>query len=60
VNFRWRDLRHTFISWLVGKDVNLRTVQKLASHKTIQTIMRDGHVVPEHNRAAIEELNPAS
>jgi integrase len=39
-NFRWHDLRHTFISRLVMKDVNLRTVQELAGHKTISMTTR--------------------
>ncbi|HEX4030551.1 MAG TPA: site-specific integrase [Terracidiphilus sp.] len=56
-NFRWHDLRHTFISRLVMKDVNLRTVQELAGHKTISMTTRYAHLAPEHNQAAIEKLD---
>jgi integrase len=59
-NFRWHDLRHTFISRLVMKDVNLRTVQELAGHKTISMTTRYAHLAPEHNQAAIEKLDPVS
>lgn len=59
-NFRWHDLRHTFISRLVMKDVNLRTVQELAGHKTISMTTRYAHLAPEHNQAAIERLDPAT
>lgn len=55
-NFRWHDLRHTFISRLVMKDVNLRTVQELAGHKTISMTTRYAHLAPEHNQAAVEKL----
>ena len=57
LNFRWHDLRHTFISRLVMKDVNLRTVQELAGHKTISMTTRYAHLAPEHNQAAIERLD---
>jgi integrase len=59
-NFRWHDLRHTFISRLVMKDVNLRTVQELAGHKTISMTTRYAHLAPEHNQAAIEKLDPTT
>jgi integrase len=59
-NFRWHDLRHTFISRLVMKDVNLRTVQELAGHKTISMTTRYAHLAPEHNQAAVERLDPAA
>ena len=59
-NFRWHDLRHTFISRLVMKDVNLRTVQELAGHKTISMTTRYAHLAPEHNQAAIEKLDPVA
>ncbi len=60
VNFRWHDLRHTFISRLVMKDVNLRTIQELAGHKTISMTTRYAHLAPEHNQAAIEKLDSAA
>jgi integrase len=56
--FRWHDLRYTFISRLVMKDVNLRTVHELAGHKTISMTTRYAHLAPEHNQAAIEKLDP--
>ena len=59
-NLRWHDLRHTFISRLVMKDVNLRTVQELAGHKTISMTTRYAHLAPEHNQAAIERLDSAA
>jgi integrase len=56
-NLRWHDLRHSFISRLIMKDVNLRTVQELAGHKTISMTTRYAHLAPEHNQAAIEKLD---
>src|SRR5260370_256606 len=60
VEQRWRDLRRTLISRLVMKDVNLRTVQELAGHKTISMTTRYAHLAPEHNQAAIEKLDSAA
>jgi integrase len=59
-DLRWHDLRHTFISRLVMKDVNLRTVRELAGRKTISMTTRCAHLAPEHNQAAIEKLDPAA
>ena len=56
--FTWHCLRHTFISRLVMKGVDLRTVQELAGHKTISMTVRYAHLAPEHNQAAIEKLVP--
>jgi integrase len=56
-NFRWHDLRHTFISRLVMKGVDLRTVQELAGHKTISMTVRYAHLAPDHKQAAIEKLD---
>ena len=56
--FTWHCLRHTFISRLVMKGVDLRTVQELAGHKTISMTVRYAHLAPEHNQAAIEKLDP--
>jgi site-specific recombinase XerD len=59
-NFTWHCLRHTFISRLVMKGVDLRTVQELAGHKTIAMTVRYAHLAPEHNQAAIEKLDPVA
>lgn len=56
--FTWHCLRHTFISRLVMKGVDLRTVQELAGHKTISMTVRYAHLAPEHTQAAIEKLDP--
>jgi integrase len=57
-HFTWHDLRHTFISRLVMAGVDLRTVQELAGHKTIQMTMRYAHLAPSHVAEAAERLVP--
>jgi len=42
--FRWHDLRHTFISRLVQRGVNLRIVQEAAGHRTIAMTGRYAHL----------------
>jgi len=56
VNLRIHDLRHTFCSRLVQRGVNLRTVQKLAGHKSFATTERYAHLSPTHLRDAVEIL----
>jgi integrase len=55
-NFTWHDLRHTFASRLVMAGVDLRTVQELMGHKTIQMTCRYAHLAPDHELAAVERL----
>jgi integrase len=55
-DFRWHDLRHTFISRLVMKGVDLRTVQELAGHKTITMTLRYSHLAPSHKKEAVQCL----
>src|SRR5207302_3181352 len=55
-NFSWHGLRHTFASRLVMAGVDLRTVQELMGHKTIQMTMRYAHLAPAHKLAAVEKL----
>jgi site-specific recombinase XerD len=52
----WHILRHTFISRLVMKGIDIRTVQELAGHKTIQMTMRYAHLAPSHVQQAVERL----
>jgi site-specific recombinase XerD len=55
-NFRWHDLRHTFASRLVMAGVDIRTVQELMGHKTIQVTLRDAHLAPQHQLDAVQRL----
>jgi integrase len=52
----FHSLRHTYISRLVMAGVDLRTVQELAGHKTIQMTIRYAHLAPEHKRRAVERM----
>jgi integrase len=55
-DFTWHCLRHTFASRMVMAGVDLRTVQQLMGHKTIQMTCRYAHLAPEHQLAAVERL----
>jgi site-specific recombinase XerD len=55
-DFTWHCLRHTFASRLVMKGVDLRTVQELMGHKTIQMTVRYAHLAPQHRLAAVQRL----
>lgn len=56
-NFRFHDLRHTFISYLVMNGVDIRTVQELAGHKTLTMTMKYAHLSPDHKSQAINLLD---
>lgn len=56
-NFTWHDLRHTFASRLIMAGVDLRTVQELMGHKTIQMTCRYAHLAPSHQLAAVDRLD---
>lgn len=55
-DFHWHDLRHTFGSRLAMAGVDLRTIQELMGHKTIQMTCRYAHLSPQHQLAAVEKL----
>ena len=55
-NFVFHALRHTFVSRLVQRGVNLRTVAELAGHKVLATTMRYAHLAPKDLVAAIQVL----
>jgi integrase len=50
-------LRHTYISRLVLAGVDIRTVQELASHKTIAMTMRYAHLGPQQKRRPVGLLD---
>lgn len=54
--FRWHDLRHTYASRLVMAGVDIRTVQALMGHKTIQMTVRYAHLAPQHQLEAVQRL----
>ncbi len=49
-------LRHTFVSNLVMKGINLYTVQQLMGHSTITMTERYAHLSPNHLKKAINVL----
>lgn len=54
---RFHDLRHTFASHLAMSGENLKTIQELMRHESIQSTMVYAKVSPEHLREASEKLN---
>jgi integrase len=56
VDFHWHDLRHTFASRCVLAGVDLRTLQQLLGHKTLQMVVRYTHLSQSHELAAVERL----
>ncbi|MBA7622771.1 Tyrosine recombinase XerD [subsurface metagenome] len=55
-DFRFHDLRHTFASYLVMSNVNLKTVQELLGHKSMQMTMRYSHLSGEYKYQAVNIL----
>ena len=56
VDFHWHDLRHTFASRCIMAGVDLRTLQQLLGHKTLQMVVRYTHLFQSHELAAVERL----
>lgn len=54
--YRWHDNRHTFCSRLAMRGENMKVIQQLAGHKTIQMSARYAHLSEKNLRTAIEGL----
>jgi len=55
--FRFYDLRHTFVTRLIQADVDIYTVQKSGLWKTISMVLRYAHHQPERLRGGAEVLD---
>lgn len=54
-NFRFHDLRHTAISYMIMNGIDLKTVAELVGHTTAEMVdKRYGHLSPDHKRIAAE------
>ena len=52
-------LRHTYVSWLVLQGTDLRTVQEMARHRSLEMTMRYAHLAPSSKRHAANSLPQA-
>lgn len=43
----FQSLRHTCVSWLAERDVDLKVIQEVMRHAHIRQTMRYAHLVPE-------------
>lgn len=55
-HYRWHDHRHTFCSRLAMLGENLKVIQELAGHKTIQMSARYAHLGQKTLRSAVDGL----
>ena len=53
-------LRHTYASHLVMRGVDLRTVQELLGHASLEMTMRYAHLATDHKREAVQVLTRRS
>ncbi len=52
-NFRFHDLRHTAVSYMIMNGIDLKTVAEIVGHTTAEmTDKRYGHLSPDHKRSA--------
>jgi integrase len=52
----FHSLRHSFATWAVDADVNIRVIQELLGHKRIETTLRYAKVSSSASRAAIHSI----
>lgn len=56
-NIGWHKLRHTFASHLVMRGAQMKTVQELLGHATMEMTMRYAHLAPRVRREAVNLLD---
>lgn len=54
---QWRDLRHTYASWLVQAGQSLGAVRELMGHSSATVTQRYAHLAPDHLRRAVSVLD---
>jgi len=52
----FHSLRHTFASWLAMNGEQLKTIQELMRHKTIQMTVKYAHLIPDKKRQAVNNI----
>lgn len=52
----FHSLRHTFASWLALQGEQLKTIQEMMRHKTINMTMKYAHLIPDHKKRAAEKM----
>lgn len=59
-SIRFHDLRHSFVAMLLELDINLKIIQELVGHASIQTTMDIyGHLLPETKQQAVQRISDA-
>ena len=56
-DFRFHDLRHTFVSHLAMASVDIMAVKDLLGYKSLNMTMRYAHLTPAHKVKAVEVLD---
>jgi integrase len=57
LKFRIHDLRHFFVTHLLMQGADLKAVQELAGHLSIETTLKYSHLTKEHLFQAVNKLN---
>lgn len=52
-DFRFKDLRHTFASWLAIDNISLNTIRELMCHTDIKTTLIYAHLSADHKADAV-------
>ena len=47
-NFRWHDLRHTWVSWHVQNGTSLQELQQLGGWTSFEMVLRYAHLSSDH------------